>query len=56
MVAGRKIETAKLVQLLRDFIREVLDLDAVPADLVLTRRRLTPMQCRSRTRITRSRA
>jgi hypothetical protein len=35
MAAGRKIETAELVQSLRYFIREVLDLDAVPADLVL---------------------
>jgi len=33
MVAGRKIETAALVRSLRDFIREVLDLEAVPADL-----------------------
>lgn len=35
MVAGRKIETAELVQSLRDFIREVLDLDAMPTELVL---------------------
>ena len=35
MVAGRTIETAALVVSLRDFIREVLDLDAVPADLVI---------------------
>ena len=33
MVAGRKIETAALVRSLRDFIREVLDLETVPADL-----------------------
>jgi len=37
MVAGRKIETAALVESLRDFIREVLDLDAVPRDLVIPR-------------------
>lgn len=35
MVAGRRIETAALVSSLRDFIREVLELDAVPADLVM---------------------
>ena len=33
MVAGRKIETDALVQSLRDFIREVLDLDPLAADL-----------------------
>jgi len=33
MVAGRNVETAALVVSLRDFIREVLDLDAVPADV-----------------------
>jgi len=33
MVAGRQIETAALVRSLRDFIREVLDLEAVPVDL-----------------------
>lgn len=33
MVAGRSVETAALVVSLRDFIREVLDLDAVPADV-----------------------
>jgi len=33
MVAGRKIETARLVRSLRDFIREVLDLETVPLDL-----------------------
>jgi heme exporter protein D len=37
MVAGRKIETAALVESLRGFIREVLDLEAVPADLVIPR-------------------
>ena len=35
MVAGRKIETAALVVSLRNFIREVLDLEGVPADLVI---------------------
>ena len=35
MVAGRRIETAALVTSLRDFIREVLELDAVPADLAV---------------------
>jgi hypothetical protein len=35
MVAGRKIETAALVHSLRDFIREVLDLGPLPADLVI---------------------
>lgn len=33
MVAGRSVETAALVVSLRAFIREVLDLDAVPADV-----------------------
>jgi type II secretory pathway pseudopilin PulG len=33
MVAGRTVEMAQLVVSLRTFIREVLDLDAVPADL-----------------------
>jgi len=33
MVAGRKIETAALVRSLRNFIREVLDLEAVPFGL-----------------------
>ncbi len=37
MVAGRKIETAALVVSLRDFIREVLDLEGVPADLAIPR-------------------
>lgn len=35
MVAGRQIETAALVVSLRNFIREVLELDAVPADLAV---------------------
>lgn len=35
MVAGRTIETARLVRSLRDFIREVLDLEAVPPDLTI---------------------
>jgi len=35
MVAGRSVETAALVISLRNFIREVLDLDAVPAGLVV---------------------
>lgn len=39
MVAGRRIETAALVSSLRDFIREVLELDAVPADLVMPKQR-----------------
>jgi len=34
MVAGRAIETAELVVSLRKFIREVLDLEAVPVDAV----------------------
>jgi hypothetical protein len=33
MVAGRSVETAALVVSLRAFIREVLDLDSVPADV-----------------------
>ncbi|HYI01678.1 hypothetical protein [Hyalangium sp.] len=33
MVEGRPIQTAELVVSLRNFIREVLDLDAIPADL-----------------------
>ena len=33
MVAGRTVETAALVQSLRDFIREVLDLGPLPAGL-----------------------
>jgi heme exporter protein D len=37
MAAGRKIETAELVESLRNFIREVLDLDAVPPNLVIPR-------------------
>lgn len=35
LVAGRRIETAALVESLRNFIREVLDLEAVPADLTI---------------------
>jgi hypothetical protein len=33
MVAGRNVETAALVVSLRTFIREVLDLDAIPSDV-----------------------
>ncbi|MGJ7486024.1 hypothetical protein ACSFA2_12245 [Variovorax sp. LT2P21] len=33
MVAGRAIETAELVKSLRTFIRDVLDLEAIPGDL-----------------------
>lgn len=33
LVAGRPIHTAELVTSLRDFIRAVLDLDPVPAEL-----------------------
>ncbi|HEV7914648.1 MAG TPA: hypothetical protein VGP22_12865 [Albitalea sp.] len=35
MVAGRSVETAALVVSLRTFIREVLDLDAVPTDVAI---------------------
>jgi hypothetical protein len=35
MVAGRPVETAALVVSLRTFIREVLDLDAVPAGVAI---------------------
>jgi hypothetical protein len=35
MVAGRRVETAALVVSLRRFIREVLDLDAIPAGLAI---------------------
>jgi hypothetical protein len=35
MVSGRPVETAALVVSLRTFIREVLDLDAVPAGVVI---------------------
>jgi len=35
MVAGRNVETAALVVSLRTFIRSVLDLDAVPPDVVI---------------------
>ncbi|MEP7099422.1 MAG: hypothetical protein ABI781_02865 [Burkholderiales bacterium] len=37
MVAGRAVETAELVVSLRSFIREVLDLDAIPVDLAVPR-------------------
>ena len=37
MVAGRPIETAELVMSLRAFIRDVLDLEAIPADLAIPR-------------------
>jgi hypothetical protein len=35
LVAGRPIHTAKLVTSLRDFIRSVLDLDPIPAQLAI---------------------
>jgi len=35
LAAGREIETAELVASLRDFIRKVLDLDPLPADLLI---------------------
>ena len=35
LVAGRSVETGELVVSLRDFIREALDLDPVPADLAI---------------------
>jgi hypothetical protein len=35
LAAGRPVETAALVVCLRDFIREVLDLEAVPAQLLI---------------------
>ena len=35
MVAGRPVATAELVASLRDFIRDVLDLESVPADVVI---------------------
>ena len=35
MVAGRQVEIAELVVSLRDFIRDVLDLDAIPADVTV---------------------
>jgi hypothetical protein len=37
MVAGRSVHTAELVVSLRDFIREVLDLDPVPSGLSIPR-------------------
>jgi len=35
LVAGRPVETHELVASLRDFIREALDLDPIPPDLVI---------------------
>jgi len=35
LVAGRPVETAELVVSLRTFIRDVLDLDPVPVELVI---------------------
>lgn len=35
LAAGRPVETAALVASLRDFIREALDLDPIPADVTL---------------------
>jgi uncharacterized membrane protein YgcG len=35
LVAGRHVETAALVVCLRDFIRQVLDLDPIPSTLVI---------------------
>jgi heme exporter protein D len=37
MVAGRPVETAELVRSLRDFIRDVLDLEAIPVEVVVPR-------------------
>ena len=37
LVAGRRVHTAELVVSLRDFIRQVLDLEPIPSDLVLPR-------------------
>lgn len=37
LVAGRPVHTAELVISLRNFIREVLDLDPVPASLIIPR-------------------
>jgi hypothetical protein len=37
MVAGRPVETSQLVASLRAFIRDVLDLDAIPGDVALPR-------------------
>jgi len=37
MVAGRSVEIAELVISLRTFIREVLDLDAIPAEVTVPR-------------------
>ncbi len=35
LAAGRTVHTAELVVSLRDFVRSVLDLDAIPSDLVI---------------------
>ena len=35
MVAGRNVETAALVASLRDFIRQALDLEPIPAGLAI---------------------
>lgn len=37
MAAGRPVETAEIVVSLRNFIREVLDLDPVPKELAIPR-------------------
>jgi hypothetical protein len=37
LVAGRAVHTSDLVVSLRDFIRQVLDLDAVPGDVIIPR-------------------
>ncbi|OHE84453.1 MAG: hypothetical protein A2190_08010 [Lysobacterales bacterium RIFOXYA1_FULL_69_10] len=37
LAAGRRVHTAELVASLRDFIREVLDLDPIPASLAIPR-------------------
>lgn len=37
MAAGRTVETAELVVSLRDFIRDVLDLESIPADVTIPR-------------------
>jgi hypothetical protein len=37
MVAGRSVETAELVMSLRDFIRDVLDLEAIPVEFAIPR-------------------
>jgi len=49
LAAGRPVETAAIVVSLRNFIREVLDLDAVPAELALPRQGpLRPAACAAR--------